>query len=170
MSKSVGFTGSRQGFPVQDLVKSVVHSVSSAGHSVSVGCALGVDATVRQFSSNAKVFKVASPGAGSGLSIAAALARRSQLMVQSCSVLVGFASVACPSSVSPSSHFCGGGSGTWASIAYAISQGLQVFVFAAPGVSLPSWPGGQWLPAVPSGLWSSAFVWVPSSGSQLTLF
>lgn len=170
MSKSVGFTGSRKGFPVQGLVKSVVQSVASAGHSISVGCARGVDAMVRQFSSGVQVFKVASPGAGTGLSFAAALAKRSQLMVSSCSVLVGFASIACPAGVSPVSHFSGGSSGTWASIAYAISQGLQVFVFAAPGVSLPSWAGGQWVQAVPSGLWAGAFVWVPSPGSQLTLF
>jgi hypothetical protein len=170
MSKTIGFTGSRKGFVSSSLVSAVVLSVLGAGHSVAVGCASGVDALVRRLSPSAQVFSVASPGAGSGLSFAAALARRSQLMVQACSVLVGFASVPCPSSVSPSSHFSGGGSGTWASIAYGISQGLQVFVFAAPGVSLPSWVGGQWAPAVGSGgLWSGAFVWQPSA-SQLTFF
>jgi hypothetical protein len=169
MAQQVGFTGSRSGFNNPVLVGSVVRSVVAAGHNVSVGCAQGVDSLVRRFAPKAQVFKVTSPGAGSGMSVAAALAKRSQVMVQSCSVLVGFASVACPGKVSPVSHFCGGGSGTWASLAYGVAQGLQVFVFTAPGVSLPSWAGGQWLPAVPSGLWASAWVWQPSA-SQLSLF
>ena len=169
MAQQVGFTGSRLGFDDPNLVGSVVQSVVSAGHSVSVGCARGVDSLVRRFAPRAKVFKIASPGAGNGLSIAASLAQRSQFMVSSCSVLVGFASIPCPRKVSPSSHFCGGGSGTWASIAYAVAQGLQVFVFTSPGFSLPPWDGGEWLPAAPSGLWASAFTWVPFP-SQLSLF
>lgn len=169
MAHTVGFTGSRKGFPVQWLVKAVALSVLHCGHSVAVGCAAGVDAVVRRFCPSAQVFNVASPGAGSGLSFAAALARRSQLMVQACSILVGFASVTCPAGVSPSNHFSGGGSGTWASIAYAISQGVRVFVFPAAGVPLPAWPGGQWLQAAPSGLWSLAWVWQPSA-NQLSLF
>jgi hypothetical protein len=168
MAQTVGFTGSRKGFQIKHLVKVVSLSVIQAGHSVVVGCASGVDAVVRQFCPQARVFSVAAPGAGSPVSFAAALARRSQAMVSACSVLVGFASVACPSGVCPANHFSGGGSGTWASIAYAISQGLQVFVFPAAGVSLPAWSGGQWLPAAPSGLWSGAFTWQPSA-TQLSL-
>ncbi|HEY9885802.1 MAG TPA: hypothetical protein V6C96_00940 [Vampirovibrionales bacterium] len=89
-------------------------------------------------------------------------------MVQSCYRL-GFASVACPSGVSPSSPFCGADSGTWASIVYTISQGLQVFVFPASSAPMPSWPGGQWLQAVPSGLWACTYVWQPTA-NQLSLF
>jgi hypothetical protein len=164
MSKIIGFTGSRRGFDSSSLVSSVACSVISAGHSVAVGCASGVDALVRQACPSARVFSVASPYAGSGdHSLAVALARRSQSMVQACSVLVGFVSVPCPAVVNPDSHFCGGGSGTWASLAYAVSQGLQIFVFCAEGVSLPCWSGGRWVEAVPSGLWSQAWSFIPDS-------
>lgn len=164
MSKTIGFTGSRRGFPSPFLVSAVARSVFHAGHSVAVGCADGVDALVRKACPSAHVFSVASPFAGSGgSSLAVALARRSQSMVQSCSVLVGFASVPCPAVVNPDSHFCGGGSGTWASLAYAVSQGLQIFVFCGEGVSLPAWSGGRWVQAVPSGLWSQAWSFIPDN-------
>lgn len=165
----VAFTGSRAGFPVPSLVKAVVLSVAKAGHSLLVGCANGVDAMVRHHAPNAQVFNVAAPGCGSGRSFAAALAQRSQIMVNACSVLVGFCSVACPSSLSPASHFSGQGSGTWSSVAYAVALGHQVFIFPAAGVSLPSWSGGQWVKAAPSGLWSLAYTWQNHS-SQLRLF
>ena len=168
MAQIVGFTGSRHGFNSAQFVQTVAKSVSLAGHSVAVGCASGVDALVRQACPNAQVFKVASPGAGLPVSMSVALARRSMAMVSACSVLVGFASVSCPSGVSPSRHFSGGGSGTWASIAYAVSQGKRVFVFCGEGVSLPVWSGGAWVQAVPSGLWAGSFTWQPS-GSQLSL-
>jgi hypothetical protein len=166
--QKVAFTGSRKGFQNQTLVSRVARQVHAAGHLVLVGCANGVDAVVRH-SVPAQVFKVASPFSGTGSSLASALARRSISMVQACSVLVGFASVPCPSGVSPASHFgaCGG-SGTWASLAYAVSQGVRVFVFPAPGISLPPWAGGQWVQACPSGLWSGSFVWQPSA-TQLKL-
>lgn len=164
----IGFTGSRKGFEDIQLVKTVALSVFKAGHSVSVGCARGVDALIRKFIPAAQVFRVASPAAGSVSSAAQALARRSMSMVNSCSVLVGFASVACPVGVSPSHSFSGGGSGTWASIAYAISKGLRVFIFVASDISLPAWSGGSWVQACPSGLWSQAYIWQPSA-NQLSL-
>jgi hypothetical protein len=148
----IGFTGSRKGFEDIQLVETVALSVLKAGHSVSVGCAKGVDALIRKFIPAAQVFRVASPVAGSVSSYAQALARRSMSMVSTCSILVGFASVSCPAGVSPACSFSGGGSGTWASIAYAVSKGLRVFVFVASNISLPSWPGGSWVQAVPSGL------------------
>lgn len=166
--KNIGFTGSRRGFSNKTLVSVVARSVAQAGHSVLVGCASGVDAVVRSSVPSARIFSVASPSAGSVSSPAKALARRSMSMVSGCSVLVGFASVACPSVVCPSSHFCGGGSGTWASIAYAVSKGLRVFVFVEDGIALPSWLGGQWVQACPSGLWSRAWSFIPSA-SQLSL-
>ncbi len=168
MAQIVGFTGSRHGFNSAQFVQTVAKSVSLAGHSVAVGCASGVDALVRQACPNAQVFKVASPGAGLPVSMSIALARRSQAMVSACNVLVGFASVSCPNGVSPLRHFCGGGSGTWASLVYAISQGKRVFVFLAPNVVLPAWSGGAWVQSVPSGLWAGSFTWQPSA-SQLSL-
>ena len=168
MAQIVGFTGSRHGFNSAQFVQTVAKSVSLAGHSVAVGCASGVDALVRQACPNAQVFKVASPGAGLPVSMSIALARRSQAMVSACNVLVGFASVSCPNGVSPLRHFCGGGSGTWASLVYAISQGKRVFVFLAPTVVLPAWSGGAWVQSVPSGLWAGSFTWQPSA-SQLSL-
>ena len=168
MIQTIAFTGSRNGFSSSWLIKAIALSVVKAGHSVAVGCAQGVDALIRQFVHNAKVFKIASPGAGSCSSVSQALARRSQAMVSACQILVGFASIPCPAGVSPSRHFCGGGSGTWASIAFAVSQGKRVFVFPSSGLPLPAWSGGQWVQAVPSGLWAKAFVWQPNA-SQLSL-
>jgi hypothetical protein len=168
IKKNIAFTGSRKGFTNKTLVQTISRSVAFAGHSVLVGCASGVDAIIRSVVPSAKIFSVASPSAGSVRTPAQALARRSMSMVQACSVLVGFASVPCPVGVSPSSHFCGGGSGTWASLAYAVSKGLQVFVFVADGVILPSWSGGAWVQACPSGLWSRAWSFVPSA-CQLSL-
>jgi hypothetical protein len=172
MSKEViGFTGSRKGFYSTALVSRIARAVSLLGHTVCVGCAQGVDSVVRSAVPSARVFSVASPGAGVGSrSWSVALARRSQSMVSACSVLVGFASVPCPSSVSPARSFCGGGSGTWASIAFAVGRGLRVFVFAAPDVPLPSWSGGSWVQACPTGTWAAAWVWLPTAAvSQLSL-
>ncbi|HAH55312.1 MAG TPA: hypothetical protein DCM02_08545 [Flavobacterium sp.] len=168
IKKNIAFTGSRKGFNNKTLVQTIARSVAQAGHCVLVGCASGVDAAIRSVVPNAKVFSVASPSAGSVCSPAQALARRSMSMVSASSVLIGFASVACPAGVCPSAHFSGGGSGTWASLAYAVSKGLQVFVFCADGVALPSWSGGQWVRAVPSGVWSRAWSFVPSA-CQLSL-
>lgn len=168
IKKNIAFTGSRKGFNNKTLVQTIARSVATAGHCVLVGCASGVDALIRSVVPTAKVFAVASPSAGSVCTPAAALARRSMSMVAACSVLVGFASVSCPSGVSPSRHFSGGGSGTWASIAYAVSQGKRVFVFCGEGVSLPVWSGGQWVQACPSGLWSRAWVFIPLA-CQLSL-
>jgi hypothetical protein len=47
---------------------------------------------------------------------------------------------------------------------------LRVFVFAAPDVPLPSWSGGSWVQACPSGTWAAAWVWLPTASvSQLSL-
>lgn len=166
--QTIAFTGSRKGFIIPALVSQIARSAYSAGHSIIVGCANGVDAVVRHSVPTAKVFKVASPNAGSSVNFAQALARRSMSMVQHCTILVGFASVSCPSGVSPAHAFGGHGSGTWASVAYAVSKGKQVFIFKASGVLLPCWPNGHWVQAVPSGVWSQAYTWQASS-SQLSL-
>jgi len=166
--KNIAFTGSRKGFQNKNLVSVVARSVATAGHSVLVGCASGVDEIIRSSVPSARIFSVASPSAGSVSTPAQSLARRSMSMVSACSVLIGFASVNCPVDVSPICHFSGGGSGTWATLAYAVSKGLQVFVFMADGVSLPSWSGGSWVQACPSGLWSRAWSFVPLA-CQLSL-
>jgi hypothetical protein len=163
----IGFTGSRDGFSNNALVSQIARAVHGAGHVILVGCANGVDAIIRQ-SVPYKIYSIASPASGTTTTICQALARRSQTMVSHSSVLIGFASINCPAIVNPTKHFCGSGSGTWASIAYAVSQGKQVFVFKSAGVLLPAWSNGQWVQAVPSGVWSQAYTW-QANNTQLSL-
>jgi len=79
-------------------------------------------------------------------------------------VLVSFPSSACPSGLLPSSSssraFCGLGSGSWASLAFAVGSGVPCWVFAPFGV--PSgWgfvaAGGGWFSFAPASVQCSLF-------------
>ena len=130
-------------------------------HRVLVGDASGVDTLFADaFPSQTEVFYAASFGVGKS-----AFARRSVAVVRACSVERGlfcsFPSGACPASiVAPapvvSRCFCGGGSGSWASLAFAVGLGCACFV-SCPSALAPSWlvsratslGGGSWfVPAV----------------------
>jgi hypothetical protein len=163
---SVGFCGSRC-LPgsFRAAVARVVSAVQAAGARVLVGCAPGADRFVRWSAAGCQVFSVRSGQFGSGR---AAFARRSSALVAavgSGSAFVGFVSLPCPARVWPSasSHacFCGGGSGSWASLALAAGRGVEsVVVFwcgAGPAV-LPCW-GGSWVPA--SGVFAGGWQFVP---------
>ena len=164
-SKYVGFTGSRDGFANKALLETVVNSLVNVP--IAVGCARGVDAQIRRLRGDATVYSVASPGAGSGArSWAVALARRSMAMVDDCYLLIGFASVSCPLDVYPAHSFVGGGSGTWASIAYAAGRGIPVVVFLDLDneICLPEWIGGHWERAGSEGtLFAHGWLWVPDT-------
>lgn len=175
----IGFCGSRRlsgaWFRAAGRLAAAV-TAGLAPRRVSVGCAPGADSAVRRSVPCCRVFRVSAYGSGRG-----AYARRSAACVQSVgsgpgSAYVGFVSVPCPERVRPSSSvhtcFCGGGSGTWATLALAVGSGVgSIIVFwCAPGSpSLPSW-GGSWVPA--SGRFSGGWLFVPGSGggSQLSLF
>lgn len=163
-ASAIGFSGSRSVVP--PVMSSLLCLVSRSPSPVLVGCATGVDAAVRASfpASRLQVFSVA-PGSGRG-----AFAARSISFVQavyaSDGVLFSFPSSVCPVGLSPSRRsdrcFCGSGSGTWASLAFAIPHGICCFVYLG---SLPA-PVGWGLSSIGGG-WFWAYVPAPS---QLTLF
>ena len=144
----VGFSGSRAVAPPAALVSAVAGLVPASA-AVSVGCAGGVDAAFRSvFGARASVFRVSAFGAGRG-----AFAARSVACVRSCvgGVWLSFPAGPCPAgvvpSLSPSACFSGLGSGSWASLAFAVGLGVSSFCWLPPGVSAPSWlvaVGGGW--------------------------
>lgn len=146
----VGFTGSRSlSAQSQPLVAQVVAAVSQRG--IAVGCAAGLDKIVRSACPAAMVFSVKQQP--QNIPYPARLARRSVAMVAhvaatSQPLIIGFPVGPCPAGLvpSPSSSACfsGKGSGTWASLAYAVGLGLPVVVFGCS--SLPAW--GQWSAAL----------------------
>ena len=156
----VGFSGGRR-LPAafRPLVSGVVGAVLAAGRSVAVGCAGGADSFVRAAAPGAAVFAVASFGAGRS-----AFARRSAALVASVAAggpgsgLVVFPSAPCPAGLLPSPRssacFCGLGSGSWASAAFAAGLGLPLVVFPCGFSALPPW--GAWRPL--SGAWSGGFL------------
>lgn len=151
---AVGFSGSRRGFlPGGEVAFCSVAALVPAGAVVSVGCARGVDESVRSWFPSASVFRVAPPVSRGSFAV------RSVAMVQSVSraggVLVCFPGEACPLGLVPSgesrSCFAGFGSGSWASAAFAAGLGVPVLVWLPRGWSVPqSWGfesvgGGWWL-------------------------
>lgn len=156
----VGFSGSRRLAPAfAPLVFGVVGAVLAAGRSVAVGCAAGADAFVRSTAPGALVFSAAAFGSGRG-----AFAARSVALVRAVAAggpgsgFVVFPGAPCPAGLSPSARssacFCGFGSGSWASAAFAAGLGLPLVVFPCGFSALPSW--GSWVPAG-SGVWAVGF-------------
>ena len=157
----VGFSGSRSVVP--SVAAAVAAVVPSFTCSVLVGCAAGVDAFFRCAFPAARVFSVASFGVERG-----AFAARSVAFVRALAtsggVLVSFPSAPCPVGLLPSASssraFSGFGSGSWASLAFAVGSGVPCFVFAPFGV--PSgWGfvacGGGWFSFAPAAVQSSLF-------------
>lgn len=149
-AKCVGFSGSRSpGGVIPVSVLSAAAAAVPAGSRVVVGCAGGVDAFFRQCFRAAEVFSVASGQFGSGRS---AFARRSVACVdaiaQAGGLWVSFPASVCPAGLFPSASssrcFSGSGSGSWASLAFALGRGVPCLVFSPCGV-----PAGWGLSAVP---------------------
>lgn len=167
MFKTFGFCGSRNlsGFPF--IRCGVLAAASQSYGSVLVGCAAGADKAVRLSVPSAKVFSV------SHQSRWAYAARSTQLVSSLASskapVLVGFPGSSCPVGLVPSSAklkcFAGFGSGSWASLAFAVDLGVSVRVFLPAGVLSPKrW--GSWF-LISQGLFAGA--WALQS-SQQSLF
>lgn len=159
---AVGFSGSRSVVPAA--ASAVVSLVSCP---VLVGCANGVDGFFRSAFPSARVFFASSFGVGRG-----AFAARSVAVVRSvfCAggVLVSFPSGRLPAglfpSASPGRCFSGFGSGSWASLAFAVGLGCRCVVFSPCSVGcgrLLSWGfrpvGGGWFVFSPSAVQLSLF-------------
>lgn len=148
----VGFSGSRSSLP-PFAVQSLVFSAVPSSCAVSVGCARGLDALVRSAFPSASVFRASSFGSGSWAFAQRSVALVSSLSSARFSVFVSFPAVACPAGLFPSpvsrSCFCGLGSGSWASLAFAVGLGLPCFLWLPSGVLPPAgWGfvslGGGW--------------------------
>jgi len=160
---AVAFSGSRSVVP--GAAASVVPFVSGR---VLVGCARGVDAAFRGFFPSASVFSASSFGSGRG-----SFAARSVAVVRSVfaagGVFVSFPSGVCPSSLSPSPvssrAFSGSGSGSWASLAFAVGLGVPCVLFSPASACFPcfllSWgfvpAGGGWFVSSPRAVQLSLF-------------
>ncbi|WP_228024305.1 hypothetical protein, partial [Synechocystis salina] len=167
---AVGFSGSRSLSP---LSVAALRSLSAAvlpSARVFVGCAAGADAVARSLFPSAQVFSVSSGRWGAGRS---AFARRSVAVVSAVLSAGGpaglwcfFPAAGCPGGLLPSARssrcFCGLGSGSWASAAFALGSGLPLLAFLPPGVSPPpGWGfvslGGGWWVARPAAVQLSLF-------------
>jgi hypothetical protein len=147
----VGFSGSRSSVP--SAVSLAAAAVAPPfGPPVFLGCAGGVDAAFRALVPGASVLRASSFGSGRGSFAARSVAVVSAVVSAAGSrgLWVSFPSAACPAGLLPSASssrcFCGSGSGSWASLAFAAGSGLPclVFGFAPP----PGWGfapvGGGW--------------------------
>jgi hypothetical protein len=135
-----GFSGSRSSLPSG--AASRVACLVPASASVFVGCASGVDAFFRSSFPSATVLQASSFGSGPG-----AFAARSVAVVRAVAAADGlwvcFPSSPCPAGLLPSASssraFCGSGSGSWASLAFALGSGVPSLVFLGSLPCPPSW-------------------------------
>lgn len=164
-----GFSGGRVwNNPVAPL--SAAAAAVPSGSAVFVGCARGVDSYFRRIFPNASVLSVAS-GCFGAVS-RGAFAARSVACVNAVSgaggLWVSFPISACPAGLLPSSSssraFCGSGSGSWASLSFAVGSGVPCVVFLG---SLPVPSGWGFAPVSGSPGWFSVGL---SSPVQLSLF
>jgi len=158
---AVGFSGSRSAQPDPVTVETLAFICPEL---VAIGCARGVDAAFRRVLPNAKIFKVSDlPFSGRG-----AFARRSinciEWVADHRGLWVSFPSSECPRGLLPSlKAFSGHGSGSWASLSYAIASGLKSVVYLG---SIPC-PVGWGLESVGGGWFVSSSV-VPVQLSVLS--
>jgi len=167
---AVGFSGSRSAVPA--VVPAVVVAVAGLRCPVFIGCARGVDAAFRAAFPGASVLAASSFGSGRGSFAARSAACVRAVVVAGAGAAgsflgglwVSLPSGPCPSGLLPSASssraFCGSGSGSWASAAFAVGSGLPVLVF---GVCPPaSWGfaslgGGWWFSGWPASQLSLGF-------------
>ena len=163
--KSIGFSGSRA--PSQEAekaLKELLDLVPSDAR-ISVGCARGVDAIVRNYfqdSDSLVIFSVSSGKFGTGR---AAFARRSSacaLSIAEDGLIVAVPSSAAPNGVKVGKSFNGRGSGTWGTIAFSLGHGRRVLVWSE---KVPSWEKVSW-----EKLENNWWLGVPVVPVQLPLF
>ena len=142
----IGFSGSRHG--IDPNAGELAAAAVPAGAEVVVGCAAGADAFFRSRFPAARVLRVDSSLGRAGF------ARRSIACVEAVSrgLWVSFPGGTCPSglfpSASPGRCFSGSGSGSWASLAYALGRGGAALVYLG---SVPA-PGSWGLVRVPDSM------------------
>jgi hypothetical protein len=140
-ARSFGFCGSRSVVPPPSVWSSVV-SVVPPSSPVSCGCVAGLCALARSSFSSVSVFSASSFGFGRGSFAARSVALVRSVRSGSLPLWVSFPAVACPvglvPSSSPSRCFCGLGSGSWASLAFACGLGLPALLFLPAGVRPPA--------------------------------
>ena len=135
-----GFSGSRS--PAGLLPPTILSSAAAAVPTRSrivIGCQRGVDAFFRLCFPNAEVFSVDSGKYGEGKG---AYAARSIACVKAVAadrgLWVSFPASECPSALIPSAKsskcFCGSGSGSWSSLAYARGLGVSCLVYSPFGI------------------------------------
>lgn len=142
-ARSFGFCGSRSAVPPPSVWASVVASVPAAA-SVSCGCVGGLCGLARASFPAASVFRASSFGFGRGAFAARSVALVRSVAASPSRVWVSFPAVACPVGLVPSSRpaacFCGLGSGSWASLAFACGSGVPALVWLPRPFSPPaSW-------------------------------
>lgn len=167
-----GFSGSRK-WGQSPAPLSLAAAAVPSGSRVLVGCAAGVDAFFRSAFPAAEVFAVSSGvwGVGRG-----AFAARSVACVRAVAAAgglwVSFPSSPCPVGLAPSSSqsrcFSGRGSGSWASLAFALGSGLPCIVFLG-SLPVPAGWGLFPLPGLKGWFGCSQVVGQPSP-VQLSLF
>ena len=160
-----GFSGSRSVIPSS---LRIVTAFVPRTAPVFVGCASGVDAYVRQVFPSARVFRVSDFRASSYVgSLALRSAACVSAVAASGALFCSFPSAACPSGVFPSAvaHRCfaGSGSGSWASLAFAVGSGCSCLLFLPSGIPAPLWVASQFRQVSPS-------VWFLSTAIQPSLF
>lgn len=140
-SACVGFSGSRSPSAASLAALGWLCSLVAPGAVMVVGCARGIDYAARQHFPTAQVFQASAYGTGRG-----AFAARSMACVRAVAAAgglwVAFPAAPCPTGLMPSKQssrcFCGTGSGTWASLAFAVGLGLPCLVFLTPGIPAPT--------------------------------
>ncbi|ERN41352.1 hypothetical protein KR51_00019190 [Rubidibacter lacunae KORDI 51-2] len=170
----VGFSGSRRLPSGARCALSAAAAAVAPDARVLVGCAAGVDAFFRARFPAAEVFEVASGCWGRGRG---AFAARSVAVVRAVAagggLWVSFPASACPAGLLPSAAsrrcFCGAGSGTWASLAFALGSGVPALVFLG-SLPVPAGWGLSPVPGCPGWVGSPAAVGAAPVAAQLGLF
>ena len=126
---AVGFSGSRSAAPCPAVVASLAFICPPA---VVVGCARGVDAAFRSELVAPVVLRVSDFGFSGRGAFAARSVACVRWVAARGGLWVSFPSSPCPAGLSPSSSssccFSGFGSGSWASLAFALGLGLPCAV------------------------------------------
>ncbi len=136
------FIDNNQAVIVRNSIKNLIEDIKSATKfdniQFHVGDAMGVDTIARRyvkFYAQNNNWMVVTDHVVKDRNNKASYAQRSMGMVNHChqvnsekdnTIIIGFPNKPCPKEVTPHNPFCGSGSGTWATLAYAKSKGMII--------------------------------------------